>query len=147
MRFSAMKMNPPLRTADHVKALWEGLKEGTVDCVATDHAPHTKKEKETDEPLKAPSGVPGVETMIPLLLTAASQGKISHADIARWCFENPNKIFALGKKGIAEGAPADIVIVDPKKTWTIEAANLHSLCGWTPFEGWKVTGAVKRVIS
>lgn len=138
------KMNPPLRTPEHVDALWEGLKDGTVDCVSTDHAPHTLEEKNAAEPLKAPSGVPGVETMLPLLLTAASEKRIAYPDIVRLCFENPNKIFQLCKQGIAEGAPAELILVDPKAQWTIKAENLHSLCGWTPFEGMLVRGMVMR---
>lgn len=139
------KMNPPLRSKEHVAALWEGIRDGTVDCIATDHAPHTMEEKRASNPLKAPSGVPGVETMLPLLLSVAgrllsgSEG-FSYADIVRLCFDNPNRIFNLGKQGIREGAPADLVIVDPAATWTIHGAALHAKCGWTPFEGWNVRG-------
>ncbi len=147
------KMNPPIRTAEHRDALWAGIADGTVDCIATDHAPHTLEEK--TKGLQSASGVPGVETMLPLLLTVAS-GKWPHptsskpatlpaltaADIARLCHTNPNRIFKLGKQGIVAGAAADIIVVDPKKTWQIHAAALHSKCAWTPFEGWNVIGAV-----
>ncbi len=154
------KMNPPLRSGEHRDALWKGIEDGTVDCIATDHAPHTKDEKLSGEPLKAPSGVPGVETMLPLLLSVAAgkwpsvsgkrvtgSGKFTYTDILRLCFINPNRIFSLGASGIAEKNPAKIVIVDPTKEWLIEAKNLHSKCGWTPYEGWRVTGKIGQVIA
>jgi len=140
------KMNPPLRSSDDSAALWQGIADGVVDCVATDHAPHTKEEKETDPPLSAPSGVPGVETMLPLLLTAASKGKITYPDITRLCFENPNKLYNLNKQNVVDGSTGDIVIIDPNEEWEIQAEQLHSACGWTPFEGVKVQGRVKYVL-
>ena len=162
------KMNPPLRTREHQDALWQGIMDGTVDCISTDHAPHTLEEKKTGEPLKAPSGVPGTETMLPLLLSVAAgkwphpsgcglrvagceapvtrNSKLVTADICRLCFTNPNRIFHLGKQGIVEGAPADLIIVDPKKEWTIKGKELHSKCGWSPYENRKVLGKVVQVI-
>lgn len=134
------KMNPPLRPKEEAAALWEGVADGSVDCIATDHAPHTLEEKQTGEPLKAPSGVPGVETMLPLLLTAAHQGMITYDRITELCFENPNRIFRLGKS-----ANETQVIVDPEAEWTITAGQLHSKCGWTPYEGTKVIGKVVEV--
>lgn len=143
------KMNPPLRSPEHSAALWEGLKDGTVDCISTDHAPHTREEKKTGAPLDAPSGVPGVETMFPLLLAEAAKkdARISYQDIVRVCFTNPNEIFGLHVKGIQEKEPARLSIVDPNETWTILGASLHSLCGWTPFEGWHVQGKVSQIIA
>ncbi len=151
------KMNPPVRTVEHRNALWAGIKDGTVDCIATDHAPHTLEEKTDNEPLKAPSGVPGVETMLPLLLSMASGGTsepkkrvikyaVRMTDIYNLLFEHPNDIYSLGKKGVVEGAKADMILVDPEAEWTIEAKNLHSKCHWTPYEGWKVRGRVVRVV-
>jgi dihydroorotase len=153
------KMNPPLRSQKHRFALWQGIMDGIVDCVSTDHAPHTLEEKQAGEPLQAPSGVPGVETMIPLLLSVAAGHwpnpaeqnaacpKLSIKDIERLCFENPNRIFKLGKQGIAKGNTADIVVIDPEEIWTIDAKKLHSKCGWSPFDGWTVKGKVDRVLS
>ncbi len=153
------KMNPPLRSQKHRFALWAGIMDGIVDCISTDHAPHTLEEKQAGEPLKAPSGVPGVETMIPLLLSVAAKHwpnpaeqnaacpKLDMKDIVRLCFENPNRIFKLGKQSIAKGNIADIVIIDPETEWTIDAKKLHSLCGWSPFDGWTVKGKVERVLS
>lgn len=151
------KMNPPVRTVEHRDALWAAIEDGTVDCIATDHAPHTLSEKKNHDSLKAPSGVPGVETMLPLLLTVASGGwphpsskrphiAFSSQDIVRLCFENPNRIFGLRKKNVSEGAPADLILVDPDETWTIRGKDLRSKCGWTPYEGWQVRGKVRRVI-
>lgn len=153
------KMNPPLRSQKHRFALWQGIIDGIVDCISTDHAPHTLEEKQSGEPLKAPSGVPGVETMIPLLLSVvakhwpnpaeqnASCPKLSMQDIVRLCFENPNRIFKLGKQSIAKGHTADIVVIDPEAEWTIDAKKLHSKCGWSPFDGWRVKGKIDSVIS
>lgn len=151
------KMNPPLRSAEHRDALWEGIHDGTVDCIATDHAPHTLDEKKTANWRDAPSGVPGVETMLPLLLSVAAGSwphptsvrknlRLEYHDIVRLCFSNPNTLFHLDKKGVAEGAAANLVLIDPNKQWTVSARQLHSKCGWTPYEGWSVTGAIDRVI-
>ncbi len=150
-----VKMNPPIRTSEHRDALWAGIADGTVDCIATDHAPHTLEEK--TKGLQSASGVPGVETMLPLLLTVAA-GKWPHptskkpatlpsltaADIVRLCHTNPNRIFKLGKNAIAEKNAVDLIVVDPAVSWTIRAEELQSKCKWTPFEGWKVTGKVVR---
>lgn len=140
------KMNPPLRTEEHRGALWEGIKDGTVDCIATDHAPHTLEEKSVPNPLEAPSGVPGVETMLPLLLDAVHNKKIRYEDILRLCFTNPNRIFSLSAPSIEPNQATRIAIIDPNAEWTITGENLKSKCGWTPYEGWKVQGKVERVI-
>ncbi len=155
------KMNPPLRSSADRDALWKGIADRTIDCVATDHAPHALEEKTDAEPLRAPSGVPGVETMIPLLMTVAG-GEWPHEkdpktarlqiptlrmqDVLRLCFENPNRIYGLGKSGIDEGAKADLVLIDPSAEWTVHAKDLHAKCGWTPYEGWRVKGKVERVV-
>ena len=146
------KMNPPLRSKEDQAALWGGIADGTVDCVSTDHAPHTLDEKKSGDPLKAPSGVPGVETMVPLLLTVAAgkwphpnpnaksikeKAKIQISDIVRLCFENPNRIFQLGRTKTDR-----TITVDLDQEWVIHGKELHSKCGWTPFEGWKVCGAI-----
>ncbi|MDO8468630.1 MAG: dihydroorotase family protein [Candidatus Peribacter sp.] len=145
------KINPPLRTPDHCEALWAGIESGTIDCVASDHAPHTFEEKQVMPALTAPSGVPGVETMIPLLLTVAAgrwphprrrsfQPKLMYADIRRLCFDRPNEIFALKRPMIESAAKANLALVEPEAEWEIHGADLHSKCGWTPYEGWKITG-------
>ena len=157
------KMNPPLRTVEHRDALWEGLFDGTVDCIATDHAPHTLEEKIVEAhhgaSLQAPSGVPGVETMLPLLLSVVAghwphpkgkfqmpNSKFQYKDIVRLCFEGPNHIFQLGKDPIDTGKSPDIILIDPQRRWMICGKELHAKCGWTPYEGWQVRGKVHRVI-
>lgn len=141
------KMNPPVRTVADNEALWQALEDGTIDCVATDHAPHTLAEKKEWEmhpgmsALDAPSGVPGVETALPILLYRLQPERI-HALM----FHNPNRIFGLGKEDLVVGSHADIVIVDPLVKREIHAADLHSKCGWTPFEGREVRGQVVRVV-
>jgi dihydroorotase len=129
------RMNPPLRSEDRRAALFERLADGTIDVVATDHAPHTRTEKETTLP-EAPSGVPGVETALPLLLAAAEEGRLSYERVRDATAANPAAIFDLPNKGrIAEGMDADLVLVDPGDRTEIRGADLHSKCGWTPFEG------------
>lgn len=151
------KMNPPLRCMEDRDALWAGLADKVVDCIATDHAPHTWEEKHCQNPLDAPSGVLGVETMLPLLLTVASgkwphprsqglgtSGQFSTKDIMRFCFENPNKIFRLGRKSTEEEVKENPVLIDPHEEWVIQGKHLHSMCKWTPYEGWRVKGRVKK---
>jgi len=144
------KMNPPLRLTEDCKALWSELGR-TIDCIATDHAPHTLQEKRTGPPLSAPSGVPEIQTMLPLLLTVVSGGwphpagkpfnvSLTMEQIEELCFTNPNNIFNLG----ASDEPR--VTIDPEEEWEIRASDLHSKCGWTPYEGWKVRGRVKKIL-
>lgn len=150
------KVNPPLRSREHGEALWHGIEEGIVDCIASDHAPHTLEEKAPVHALDAPSGVPGVETMIPLLLTvaagrwphptnAALSKALRYADIRRLCFDNPNRIFSLKKQRIDVGSLADIILVKPREEWVIRGVDLHAKCGWTPYEGWRVMGKAMAV--
>jgi dihydroorotase len=113
----------------------ERLVDGTVDIVATDHAPHTRAEKDASI-WDAPSGVPGVETMLPLLLEAARRETISYERVRDVTAANVAEIFDLPQKGRVEvGNDADLVLVDPEVTTEIRGADLHSNCGWTPFEG------------
>lgn len=135
------KMNPPVRQTEDNEALWHGIEEGLIDCVATDHAPHTLEEKQTDPPLDAPSGVPGVETALPILMR-----RLQPDQIYRLMFTNPNRIFGLGRPDLTEGSSAEIVIVDPTAVWELHAKDLHSKCDWTPYEGREVRGKVVRVL-
>lgn len=114
--------------------LWKNLR--YIDVVESDHAPHTRKEKSAKN---FPFGVPGLETTLPLLLTAVSEKRLKIDDIIRLCFTNPKKIFNIptDKKTYIE--------VDDKESYTIENKNLKTKCGWSPFQGWKVKGKVKRV--
>ena len=137
---SYYQMNPPLRAGDDLATLWANL--DVADCIATDHAPHTPEEKHSAKP---PSGVPGLETMLPLLMTATHHGRLTLGDVARLCCEGPAQTFNTAAKGrIAPGFDADITLVDPNELWVIGSKPLFTKCGWTPFEGWPVRGAVKQ---
>ena len=129
------RMNPPLRTESRREAMFRRLVDGTIDIVATDHAPHTTVEKDADV-WNAPSGVPGVETALPLLLEAARNGRIGYERIRDVTAANVAEIFGLERKGrIEEGKHADLVLIDPEDSVPIRGETLHSKCGWTPFEG------------
>lgn len=127
------QMRPPLGTAADQAALWENLE--LIDIFASDHAPHTLEEKEGQRP---PPGVPGVETMLPLLLTAVEEGRLSLEGLVHRLHHNPARIFGLRL------APAETEI-DPDAPWTIDAGKLMTRCGWTPFDGMGVQGCVRRV--
>jgi len=134
------KMNPPLRGSHSIKALVNGINDGTIDMVASDHAPHLESEKDTD--LKfAPSGVPGVETLMPLMLAAVRKNILPLAQMIMLTSWNPAKAFGLDRqaKGRLEvGFDADLIIVDPRALQPLKAEMLHSKAGWTPFEGMDV---------
>jgi dihydroorotase len=121
-------------------ALWESIKDGTVDMVATDHAPHTLEEKKR-EYVDAPSGVPGVQTMLPLLLNAVNEDKLKLEKVVELTSYNPARRFGVSNKGeIAEGMDADLVVVDMDRIDKVDKKYLFSKCGWSPFEGWELTG-------
>jgi dihydroorotase len=136
-------MNPPLRSRADRAALWDHL--DWIDAIASDHAPHTLEEKHVDM-IDAPAGVPGLETTLPLLLTAVSEGSLELTDLVRLTSSGPAAIFGLSHKGqIAPGYDADLVLVDPRASWTIEEKRLWTKCGWTPFTGWRVKGLMQKV--
>jgi dihydroorotase len=131
------RMNPPLRRETRRQGVYERVVDGTVDMIATDHAPHTRAEKDAGI-WDAPSGVPGVETALPLLLAEARAGELGFERVRDLTAANPATVFDLPNKGrIAEGNHADIVLVDGDETRTIRGSELHTNCDWTPFEGWK----------
>jgi dihydroorotase len=130
-----LKMNPPLRDFRDKDALWEGLRKGDVDVVASDHAPHLPEEKK-DEIWDAPPGVPGVETMLPLMLVAVRSNLLSLDRMTDALSRRPAEIFGLASKGaIAVGMDADLAIIDPRAASDIRADRLHSGAEWTPYEG------------
>lgn len=146
------KVNPPLRGSNDVEALWRGLKDGTIDMVATDHYPTFKRQREEgwEDIWKIPSGLPGVETLVPLVYGfGVSRGIIDLNRFVEVLALNPARRFGLyPKKGvIAPGSDADIVLFNPKEEWTIKADLLHHKSDWTPFEGLRVKGRVKTTIS
>lgn len=129
------RMNPPLRSENRREGMWERLRNGQIDMVATDHAPHTRAEKEGDI-WTAASGVPGVETMLPLLLAAAARGDIAFDRVAAVTARRPAEVFDLPGKGrIAPGYDADLVLVDSSDPTPIRPEALHTACAWTPFAG------------
>ncbi len=127
------KVNPPLRERRDSEALWGALSRGTIDIMASDHAPHTLEEKEIFS--EAPSGVPGVETMLPLMLWRVKHHKFDLVRLVNAASERPGEIFEVNKGKIEVGYDADIIMVDMREESEIEGKNLHSKCGWTPYEG------------
>lgn len=139
MQDGFLKMNPPLRQEEDLRRLWEGVRGGQVNCIATDHAPHTKEEKSLG--LSAPAGVPGVEFMVPLMLNEVNAKMLDLTDVARLLAEEPARIFALQGKGrIAPGMDADLVLVDMEHSATISEAMIESKCGWSPYTGTALKG-------
>lgn len=139
------RMNPPLRTKDDVEAITEGVCDGTIDCIVTDHAPHTAEEKADFE--KAPNGVVGLETSLAVTLTKLYHtGKLSLSKIVRLMCVNPRKILNIPGGNFSEGEPADIAIVSLDEEWTVDPAKLHGKSHNTCFKGEKLKGKVKMTI-
>lgn len=134
------QMNPPIRGAAHREALWRALDQGVVDVIGSDHAPHTREEKARPYP-KSPSGMPGVQTLLPLLLDHVSKGRLSLERVVDLTAHGPQRVFGLSGKGrLALGYDADITLVDLNATHTFTHAEMASRCGWTPYDGMTVTG-------
>jgi carbamoyl-phosphate synthase / aspartate carbamoyltransferase / dihydroorotase len=134
-RIGRGEVRPRLAAKEDVDALWQNM--DVIDCFATDHAPHTLAEKDGDTP---PPGFPGLETALPLLLTAVSEGRLTIDDLLSRMVTNPRKIFNLPEQ------PETWIEVDENARYEIRAADMHSRCGWTPFEGRRVKGRVTRVV-
>lgn len=141
------KVNPPLRTADDVAALKDGLKDGTLDCIATDHAPHTKEDKEVGFDL-APPGMIGFETAFSLAVTElVLPGTLTWPQLAEKMSSAPARVVGLVKKGrIAEGYDGDITLIDPKKMWEVKREDFVSKSQNSPFVGRKLQGAVEATV-
>jgi len=130
-----LKMNPPLRFQEDNDILWKGLRDGAIDILASDHAPHLPEEKREDI-WEAPAGVPGVETMLPLMLMAVKRNMLSLERLVDAISSRPAEIFGFASKGrIEAGRDADLVIVDSRVVSRIDADRLHSRADWTPFQG------------
>ena len=129
------EVRPRLASSADVQALWDNLE--VIDCFATDHAPHTLEEKDGPTP---PPGFPGLETALGLLWTAVHAGRLTVEDVVRRMHTNPRRIFGLPDQ------PETYVELDPEAEWEVRAAELHSRCGWTPFEGHRLRGRVRRVV-
>lgn len=130
-------MKPPLGEEKDQEALWEGLLDGTIDMVETDHAPHTKKEKERSP---APFGVPGLETALGLLFRKVKEKKIIQSDVVTFLYEKPKAIFRIPDQ------PHTYVELDPDKPFIVGEEGYESKCGWSPFEGWELYGKIESVV-
>ncbi len=134
------QMNPPLRTKEHYDRLWLAIKNNIVDVLGSDHAPHLKENKEKEYP-NSPSGMPGVQTIFPVMLDHVNNGKLTLQQLINLMCENPCKIFGIKNKGyIKEGYDADLTIADMNKEVVIKNEMVASKCGWTPFNNYKVKG-------
>jgi dihydroorotase len=134
------QMNPPIREAWHVEGLWRGIDQGVADVIGSDHAPHTKEEKARPYP-SSPSGMPGVQTLLPILLTHMAAGRLSLERVVDLTSHGAQRVFGIAGKGrMAKGWDADLTVVDLKAKRTIRHEDTASRCGWTPFDGMAITG-------
>jgi dihydroorotase len=135
-----LQMNPPVRDLSHQKKIWWGLGQGIADILGSDHAPHTLAEKAKPYP-ESPSGMPGVQTLVPVMLDHVHAGRLSLARFVDMSSAGPARLFGIARKGrIAVGYDADFTIVDLKRAETIRYSWIASRCGWTPYDGKRVTG-------
>ena len=139
------KMNPPLRTAADVEAVKEGIADGTIDTIATDHAPHAVQEKQLEFD-KAPFGIVGFETALPLTMALVEEGVLSLESALEKLTCAPARAFSLKKGTLEVGADADVVLMDPSRPWVVDPAKMHSKSQNTPFAGWNVKGKVIKTI-
>ena len=129
------EVRPHLASVEDQQALWDNL--DVIDCFATDHAPHTLSEKESEQP---PPGFPGLETALGLYLNAVQQGRLTLEQLITRCYDQPRRIFGLPEQ------PETWIEVDPDACWDVRSSALHSRCGWTPFEGMRLRGKVQRCV-
>jgi len=134
------QMNPPIREAHHQAGLWRGIAMGVADVLGSDHAPHTKDEKARPYPA-SPSGMPGVQTLLPVMLTHVAEGRLTLERLVDLTSHGPQRIFGLADKGrVAEGYDADLTMVDLNARRVIRHDEMASRCGWTPFDGFEAKG-------
>ena len=137
---SLAQMNPPIREKKHQDMLWKAIKDNVADIIGSDHAPHSLQNKKKKYPL-TPSGMPGVQTLVPIMLNHVNNNKLTLNNFVKLVSENPSKIFGIKNKGyIKEGFDADLTIVDMNMKKTIKNEWIASKCGWTPFDGYEVKG-------
>jgi dihydroorotase len=133
-------MNPPIRGREHLDAAWAAVRDGTVDTIGSDHAPHPRAAKLKPWP-EVPAGLTGVQTLVPVMLDHVSAGRLSLSRLVDLMCAGPARVYgAVGKGRLAAGYDADFTLVDMKRTRTIEDSWIVSPCGWTPFAGMQVTG-------
>jgi len=134
------QMNPPVRDAAHRAAIWSALQSGIVDVLGSDHAPHTREEKNHPYP-GSHSGMTGVQTLVPVMLDHVAKGRLSLERFVDLTSAGPQRLFGIRSKGrIAVGYDADLTVVDLRRSQTIENSWIASRCGWTPYDGVTVTG-------
>ena len=140
------QMNPPIRSKRHTVALWQALKDGIIDCIATDHAPHTLSEK--NQPYgRSPSGMPGVETSLPLMLDRVNKDLCTLPEVVYWMSESPAKLYKMHGKGRIEvGQDADLALIDMSLKKKIINGELHTRVNWSPFDGVELQGWTVRTI-
>lgn len=145
---NVVKLNPPIRPASDVTALWDGIARGAIDCIATDHAPHEPEGQHEHDVWKATAGFIGVETMLPLLLTEVADGRLTLPRLVELCCTRPAALFGLGERkgSIAVGADADLVLVDLDRVGVVRGEALHSRHPITPYEGRTTVGAVEMTL-
>lgn len=132
---------PPVREKQHLTALWNGIKNGWIDIIASDHAPHALEEKKAKTVWDVKVGVPGLETTLPLMLTEVNRGRLSIAEIASLMAERPAEVFKLTNKGyLKEGYNADLTVIDLNKKYRIDASKFHSKAKYSPFDKWTAEG-------
>mgnify|MGYP001300504702 FL=1 len=137
---SLSQMNPPIRDQKHQVILWKAVKDGIVDTIGSDHAPHSIDNKKKEYP-QSPSGMPGVQTLIPIMLNHINNNKLSLAQFVKLVCDNPCRIFGIKNKGkIKEGFDADLTVIDMNMKKVIKNDWIASKCGWTPFDGFEVKG-------
>ena len=134
------QMNPPIRNNYHIAGLWRGIEQGVADVLGSDHAPHTLEEKARPYPA-SPSGMPGVQTLVPVMLTHVANGRLTLDRFIDLTSHGANRVFGIAGKGrMAEGYDADLTLVDLKARRVIRHEDMASRCGWTPFDGFEATG-------
>jgi allantoinase len=141
---------PAIRDRSDVERLWDRLADGTIDCITTDHCAFTleSRVRGKDNIFETPNGLPGIETLVPLVVSEARQRGFDWGTIASWLATTPARLWLLDprKGSIVPGADADVVLLDPARSWTVEGTKLHHTHKWTPFEGRELTGKVVRTL-
>jgi len=134
------QMNPPIRDKSHQEKLWNAIGNGVADIIGSDHAPHSREEKDQVYP-NSPSGMPGVQTLVPIMLNHVNNKKLSLNRFVQLTSANPSKLFKIKNKGFIDiGNDADFTVIDMQKERVIENSWIASKCGWTPYDGMKVKG-------
>ena len=140
------QMNPPIRNNYHITGLWRGIEQGVADVLGSDHAPHTLEEKARPYPA-SPSGMPGVQTLVPVMLTHVANGRLSLDRFIDLTSHGANRVFGIAGKGrMAEGYDADLTLVDLKAKHVLKHEDMATRCGWTPFDGMECTGKAVATI-